>query len=181
MITTKDIAWAAGFLEGEGCFRINFKKSSPGYRGPRVTANQVQKEPLERLQKIFGGHINLVKFRTYKNPIWDWQINGANAIGVMLTIFDFMSPKRKARIKEVIAAWKDGRALYGPAKKECAQGHPWIPENILTREYKGKLVRNCRICSDSRSQKYFDKLKEKRLEAKLAGLPQPISISILSK
>ena len=47
-----DLYWSAGFLEGEGAFMKN------GTGGIVVTASQVQKEPLDRLYKLFGGGMN---------------------------------------------------------------------------------------------------------------------------
>jgi len=48
MIRTLDIAWVAGFLEGEGNFHAD------ELRSVSISASQVQRAPLERLQALFG-------------------------------------------------------------------------------------------------------------------------------
>lgn len=47
---THDEHWAAGFIEGEGCFRFD-----SGY--VKIVTAQKEREPLERLQQIIGGRI----------------------------------------------------------------------------------------------------------------------------
>lgn len=42
------------------------------------------------------------------------------------------------------------RGLLGVLKEECAQGHPWVPENILTRR---DGSRRCRRCHSERSRR----------------------------
>jgi hypothetical protein len=100
--TTKDIAWAAGFMEGEGCFTHTGGRTA--YGSERVQASQVNMEPLERLQALFGGR--LIERRN--NPrgfggrgagvINVWQVNGSRARGVMLTLFPLMSERRRGQI-----------------------------------------------------------------------------------
>jgi len=95
--SAKDLYWAAGFLEGEGSFIAGASE--------HVYASQVQREPLERLQRMFGGHIrqrtpNSTAFR--QQPIFAWQISGTRARGVMLTLFTLLSPKRQEQIKKAI-------------------------------------------------------------------------------
>lgn len=99
-----DLAWAAGFLEGEGSFCVT--KRPPFYIYPYIQVAQVQKEPLERLQKMFGGsfHLRTEVTRPKQHPYWRWSVSGARALGVMLTLFSFMSPKRKQQITSVLNA-----------------------------------------------------------------------------
>lgn len=86
--TVKDIAWAAGIFEGEG--HVNSRKGSSLYVGIG------QKEPwlVHRLKALFGGGV--IHYRTATSPeYWRWQVNGPRARGFMLTIFEFLSPRRK--------------------------------------------------------------------------------------
>ena len=89
--TEFDIAWVAGFLEGEGTF---------GYytSTPRVTAPQVQKEPLEKLQALFGGSITL---RNNQN-IWAWNVYGKTARELMNTMYPHMSTRRREQISQAL-------------------------------------------------------------------------------
>lgn len=49
-MTGEEVAWVAGFLEGEGYFILKRGRLFVG-------ANQVNPEPLERLQELLGGYI----------------------------------------------------------------------------------------------------------------------------
>mgnify|MGYP001577332679 CR=1 FL=1 len=103
MVTGTDIAWAAGFLEGDGC--VSFFSGSPS-----AEAGQATTEPLEKLQRLFGGSIYFYpKGKTcYKPgaPFWVWRVNGARAVGLLLTLYTFMSSRRKRQIEKALTAWK---------------------------------------------------------------------------
>ena len=94
-VSTVQLAWVAGFLEGEGCFSLAGKT-------PTCSANQVQQEPLLRLSQIFGGRLTLVPRRGRAQPIWSWRIVGQRAVEVMLTLWTFMSPKRRSEIERAV-------------------------------------------------------------------------------
>jgi hypothetical protein len=107
--TDLDIAWAAGFLEGEGSFSLTSpkkRKTLPPYRTVRVTCRQMIREPLDHLQKLFGGTICLVqqpKNPLAKNkPIWDWSTSGARARGIMERLFPLMTSKRREQITHAL-------------------------------------------------------------------------------
>jgi hypothetical protein len=102
-----DIAWAAGFIEGEGSF-IGYIAAGKHLR-TQITAVQVQKEPLERLHKLFGGTLWFhAKKPTNErqNPAWRWQLGGKEARRLMHVLYPFMSPKRQEQIDKVINLWR---------------------------------------------------------------------------
>lgn len=150
MIEIKELYWAAGFLEGEGCFQacVNKRKNSPyPSHSFRVAAPQVQREPLERLQRLFGGTINFVP-RANKNQenssIWMWRIGSSGAISVMMTLHDLMSPWRQEQIRHAVTLWKT-RPLAARDRTHCPQGHPLIK----TYRFRGRVRRMCGVCQDN--------------------------------
>lgn len=52
---TEDIAWAAGFIEGEGTVRINLKRNK--YKYFIISVSQTSTKPLDKLKSIFGGKV----------------------------------------------------------------------------------------------------------------------------
>jgi len=94
--TTRDLEWAAGFLEGEGSFS----------HGPRnavgVCVYQVNPDPLIRLIEIFGGRAILRPERGNKSPIWVWQVSGPRARDVMMTLYSLLSLKRQEQIEAAL-------------------------------------------------------------------------------
>ena len=93
--TLRDLAWAAGFMEGEGTFSSDDKTG----KGGRARAVQVNPEPLLRIAAMFGGHVKVSHcVAGNRKPIHYWQVNGARARGVMQTLFSMMSAKRQGQI-----------------------------------------------------------------------------------
>lgn len=86
-----DIAWAAGFLEGEGSFTAT--------SSPIVTATQVNREPLERLQEIFGGSIKY--HASQAHPAYYWRACGNRARTVMDAVYELLSQRRRSQIDSV--------------------------------------------------------------------------------
>ena len=116
---TQKLHWAAGFLEGEGCFH--------SINSATVAATQVQREPLERLLDLFGGKIAIRKYSNKdganRQLAHSWYIHGKYAAGIMMTIYSLMIPRRKEQIKSALNKWRI------------------IPENVRSR-YSTKCKRN---------------------------------------
>ena len=96
-----DLAWAAGFLEGEGWFGRNTRYKTGS---ETVSAPQKQREPLDRLMAIFGGTLRSGSTnKSYpENIYWNWRCHGVRARGVMMTMYQFMSPRRKEQIRTAL-------------------------------------------------------------------------------
>ena len=97
-ISTIDLYWAAGFLEGEGCFGAYPIQ-------PLVTACQVAREPIDQLQRIFGGTISCARRATQKDQ-WVWKVYSRRAAAVMMTLYVLLSPRRQTKIEQILTDWK---------------------------------------------------------------------------
>lgn len=150
MISIKDIAWSAGFLEGEGSF---------GHYGSlSVTAGQVQKEPLVRLQKLFGGSLYHRHTSGFSNrKIWIWSPNAFRAAEIMMTLYVLMSPKRKRQIKNSLKKWRHARRIKPTGGNCCWRGHQLIGENIYLAGV--KKYRRCKKCITIGRKNYRAKLR----------------------
>lgn len=98
--TIRDIAWAAGIYEGEGhCFGHRVGK------GKYALAVVTQKDPwlCERLKALFGGSVyNYAQAkRDYRMNYW--KLSGPRGRGFLMTIYAFLSPRRRAQVKEALA------------------------------------------------------------------------------
>ena len=102
-----DIAWAAGFLEGEGSFSVISRHNKTNHQKfyYRVQAHQTTREPLDQLVKIFGGKIYLRERQSkvfadgYKRKdIFVWDVNGEAARKCMIAALPFLSKRRKDQI-----------------------------------------------------------------------------------
>lgn len=149
-----DIAWAAGFIEGEGSFQLNGREEARWH--PTVVACQVQREPLERLQRIFGGTIYDYAAKPRKHfkttqPFSRWYLNGQRAVETMLTLYVLMSPRRQGQIEKCLTAWRAPRvykAGYNKGKQNCKRGHPLSGANLYVHGKRG--TRHCAACQRMR-------------------------------
>lgn len=104
-MTTADLQWVAGFLEGEGSFYTNPKSATF-----IVSAGQTQEWPLERLVSLVGGRIYRQTVQgPNRKPCWQWQLSGVSGAGLAMTLYALMSPRRKEQIHARLALWKSHR------------------------------------------------------------------------
>lgn len=150
-LRTEDIYWTAGFLEGEGSFLKNGGTIA-------VSCSQVEKEPVEKLYLLFGGHLNFIE-RKNKNPKWNnyyqWAIYGEVAEDLMKLIFLIMSPKRQGQIKKALDWYvtRPGRNYQKSGRKLCRKGlHVWEDQNIYFGKNGRKICKACCRISQNRSQ-----------------------------
>lgn len=117
MLTSTDIGWIAGFLEGEGCFSQNAAAS--------IYAKQVSIEPLEQLVRLVGGTIYRLAIGRNgpRQAIHQWYIGGSDAAGLGMTIYCLMSPRRQSQIQVMLTVWKsaDLRRMLKAAQRFGAE------------------------------------------------------------
>lgn len=99
--TMLDIAWAAGIVEGEGCF-----SSSSGTI--RISVCQKDKYILSKLKDLFGGNLSYNKYSNCNS----WYLTGIRARGFIYTVFSFLSPRRREQFLKhtMLAETKIGKA-----------------------------------------------------------------------
>lgn len=98
--TGRDIAWAAGFLEGEGSF---YRSSKTAKGTAYVVAYQNNPEPVNRMLALFGGSLaQRAPRRRCPTGAWVWRASGARARGVCMTMYPLMSEKRRGQIREAL-------------------------------------------------------------------------------
>lgn len=108
MLTTKEIAWLAGLLEGEGCFelcRTKFRSGNP-YNRPRITLASTDKDVVEHTAKLFGSVVSPPRRRPGRKPIYNTKCLGDKAIGWMQTLFVLLGERRRRKIKDILVEWK---------------------------------------------------------------------------
>jgi hypothetical protein len=140
MITAIDIAWAAGFIEGEGCF------GAYSNSGVSLTVPQVQREPLERLQRLFGGNIRQASHTNTGKPLHRWGVFGMPAAAATMTVFSLLSPRRKDQAMALLDKWKSAPGHKNLQKTHCPKGHEYTAENTYRRT-KNPEWRTCRACT----------------------------------
>ena len=120
MISLLDIAWAAGIWEGEGSLRRAIYTAEAQIIGKqnrtfRVSVVQKDREILYRLKEKFGGQISPAE-----SGCSQWNVSGAAARGFLMTIYSFLSKRRKEQVKQA--------GLFDPR-----------PERHLSEEHRQKI------------------------------------------
>jgi hypothetical protein len=104
--TALDIAWAAGIFEGEGsCYR------SPNSSTARCRVAQNDRWLLDRLRAMFGGSVQVLaqvgSGLNRKAVAHGWHISGERARGFLMTIYVFLSPRRKEQVRRALGLLVD--------------------------------------------------------------------------
>lgn len=104
--TSKEIAWIAGLLEGEGCFSFD--------RRAVIQLAMTDKDVVKKASKLFGASLTGPYLRksswSYaaeygKNSYWTGCF-ASKAIGWMMMIYQFMGKRRQQKIKSIIKQWR---------------------------------------------------------------------------
>ena len=94
-MTKEDIIYAAGFIDGEGCITTSTGRTF------RITIANTNKDVLDWLQSIFGGHVNnqhLPK-NTKHNIAWKWVICAGDKLVLFL---DLVAPYLRIKKREAM-------------------------------------------------------------------------------
>lgn len=139
MTSIADITWAAGIYEGEGHFN-----------GHSVFIGQKNKWLCDKLQSMFNGSVNQQLSRA--PDYYVWILSGKESRGFLLTIFTFLSPKRRKQIlqhKEFFIDENFGR------QDTCRNGHKYEKGSFRIvkddRNSEG-WVKNCLLCNPQRAE-----------------------------
>ena len=108
MIQTKDIAWLAGFLEGEGTFGR--------YRNClTIRAESTDKDVIHRVAKLLDVPVYASTYTSDKNikwkPTWRFSIHGNRAAGWMMTLYPLLGERRKDKIREIIVVLRKAETI----------------------------------------------------------------------
>lgn len=98
------IAWAAGIFEGEGSSNRSGSRSRRS-RTERLMVSQKDLWLLERCRALFGGSIKR------HGKISAWNLSGTRARGFLMTIYSFLSPRRKEQVRRTLGVVGDGFSI----------------------------------------------------------------------
>lgn len=141
---TEDLAWLAGILEGEGCFRRD------AY--PFVTLQMTDRDVVERAAILMLAPKVHTETRTGRKPLYRAQVGGAKAIRLMRLLLRFMGQRRTARIQAILTvhAERQRRKLF------CRRGHRLTARNVAVPK---TGWRRCRTCLAAANRAYRSRQK----------------------
>lgn len=104
------IAWAAGLIEGEGCFwSWSLREGNHVYRYPKMQVNSTDEDVLQRLRSILGGELSGPYAKdTPDHPRrkmqWQWSVNRmAEFDRIAELIRPWLCERRMSKLDEVRA------------------------------------------------------------------------------
>ena len=95
-----DIAFAAGFYEGEGSIQRIGSPQSTAEGSTLVIIGQKNREILDRLRELFGGSIG--ESIRKDGVFYCWRITGVLSRGFVFTIYKFLSLHRKQQVRKCL-------------------------------------------------------------------------------
>jgi hypothetical protein len=159
-----EAAWAAGFMDGEGCFgiaRAGKRVHGPDWYRVRASATQhgaphVVPAVLLRVQRLLGGRIE----RHGEIDDFKWVAEGdVNVENALRILRPFLGEVKTVQAHEALAAFRAQIRLKGGAT-HCRRGH----EYSYTAMRGGRTRRICNPC---------ERIIDRRKRAKQGIAPQP--------
>lgn len=155
MATAVELAWAAGFFEGEGCIHMN--KQARKTLG--MVVSNCDEDVLRRFHEIVGcgtfhGPYKQSGAKEHWKPFWRWQTSSWDAIALCEReeFVSHLGERRKKKLEEILREVNDPSnppPRRGWRATHCLRGHLLDEEN--TRWYRGKC-RSCRACERGRQR-----------------------------
>jgi hypothetical protein len=108
-VSTIDIAWLAGLLEGEACFCVCDRRvKDKTYKRIYIQLVMTDQDVVERAANLLGTSAKPMPWRNngMTKPTWRAYLCGDKAAGWMMTLYKLLGHRRQAKIRECLSAWK---------------------------------------------------------------------------
>lgn len=120
-----DVAWAAGFLDGEGTYAYG-QYSSRGrlYRKLKISCAQVPREPLDKLQALFGGKVYgpYGPYKGNRQPYYQWHMEGHLRVqAAIAAMHSFMTQPKRDQAEQALRDYNVDHTL----KMSGEHQHSW--------------------------------------------------------
>lgn len=114
-----DLAYIAGFIDGEGCISIERNRYAEGKYKKIVslTVTNTEEWICQWLKLCWGGRVTLRKMEKVNYlPQWNWVVRRAQAVEVLKAILPYL--KIKKRQAEVAIGFQSRRHIWSKTDKE---------------------------------------------------------------
>jgi hypothetical protein len=167
-----DLGFSAGYYEGEGSI-------VRGERGITMKISSIDVEPLQRMQRLWGGSLSGPKIprKNTHSVYWEWIItNGLEINTFTSAIKSQLSPRRVLQMEKALSGYAVIRGIRGPNLGPGLQcpDKP-IPSQVGYQRHRKLGIPACDICKASFAL-YQSELRRRKIhpEAKLHCPPEPI-------
>lgn len=98
-ITSADIAWLAGLIEGEGNISVNGRSLT-------IRVKMGDHDVVLRAAELLSGTLYPAKVAVGARPMWLTQIKGATAAGWAMTLYPWLGLRRRKQVRDALAHWR---------------------------------------------------------------------------
>lgn len=157
-----ELAWAAGFFDGEGSISAGvaarnggavYLNMSVGQSGDSKTTPPAS---LERFRDAVG--CGTIRYRRKRQnlgtrPMWYWHADGIeDTKQAVRALLPFILEKRD-QVAEAMALRHEWEGLFADRKRFCKRGHEFTENNVYTYENRPTPARLCRACNRENTRK----------------------------
>lgn len=142
-----ELAWAAGFFDGEGCTTLDVQHS--GFSYVRLSIKQVVLENLERFKAAVGGAGTISPAKVEVEgckPVQKWRVGGTGAREVLQLLWPYLGSAKREQATRVLAAENNKGGIQFAKRTHCPKGHPYDEANTRPRTDSKRNGRRCRAC-----------------------------------
>jgi len=171
-LNTHELAWSAGFFDGEGCTYLAHSGTSRT-PSPQLEVTQIHPFVLERFRNSVGG-IGKMRDRPdrpekRKSRMWSFYVrNWRDTQSVLVLLWPYLSPIKRDQAKNIFAAYQievnESPSLGRPniqhlwTESACPHGHTDIYYAPINKY--GYRNRRCRSCKKERTQISYSEVKK---------------------
>jgi len=133
-MTTEDLGWTAGILDGEGYLAV----TAPPIYGVKVAVGNTDLRMLLALRDLWGGKIYPNR-HAYPNskPFYSWQLHGKLAFALLELVAPLLRCKREqAELLLEMRQWHGKKTSYDPLLRDYwreRRGEVYTRLRVLTR------------------------------------------------
>ena len=98
--TQLDLAWAAGFFDGEGCVHISFQRTTDVHRlgSFRLSADVCgrNRAAIDKYAALFGGNVRVYYNRRFPDaPYYGWRLDALKAVAFLEQVLPYLVNKHE--------------------------------------------------------------------------------------
>lgn len=111
-MSTKDIAWLAGLLEGEATFNLAGGRHSRQQRptNPRIVLCMTDEDVCRRAHALLGGNFygpyRGRAFKPHYKSYFRVDVTGRRAVGWMMTLYSLLGERRQGKVRQILEVWR---------------------------------------------------------------------------
>jgi len=125
-MTSIEIAWLAGLLEGEGCFTTNRYHSSPMLR-----VGMTDRDIIDRVSGYFKRPVRPEKLYSPRHKqVWRTSVHGDRAAGFLMTLYPFLGARRQQTVRTALEKWRVAPGKGRPGHPRVYAGRSWRYEEV---------------------------------------------------